>query len=49
MRRLIWLPALFAAGCVYGYWTGYAGPILITAARCLRARADAPDYEPEVL
>lgn len=21
-------PALFAAGCVYGYWTGFGWPVL---------------------
>ena len=49
MRRLIWLPALFAAGCVYGWVSGMAWPVAVTGWRCVTARADAPDYEAEVL
>ena len=36
MKRLLFLPVLFAAGCVYGYWTGYAWPVLTTARSLLR-------------
>lgn len=28
MRRLLIFPALFAAGCVYGWTTGLAWPVL---------------------
>lgn len=48
MRRLVWVPALFAAGVAYGYWTGFLWPVAVTTARCW-PRADAPGYEPEVL
>lgn len=51
VRRLglLALPTLFVAGCAWGWLTGYGFPILTTGLRALTARADAPDYEAEVL
>ena len=49
MRRLAWLPVLFAAGATWAFFSGMAWPIAVTGWRCVAARADAPDYEPEVL
>lgn len=51
MRRLCWgIGACFAAGVTWGFYlSGYCWPVGVTFYRALSARADAPDYEPEVL